>query len=417
MFKKLLALKILYLGWIVISVYYWNDFDIAKFNSITIKWPREGGPVFASHFATWDTAHYLFLSEVGYQANAQSCAFYPLWPLLTHAFSIFTGGSHLLAGLILSNLFSLVAFVVFYRTMTERYGKEAAKLALLFLLVFPGSLFFQFHYTESLFFLLLVWLWSSLGKKNYGLAWTMAFLLPMTRPIGLFCLVPIAWHLLTQEPPAFLVRFLESYPRWFRFLFVTNPPASEKSDLAAPISIPAGRIHQTRRAWLLLAGPLAGWGCYLAFMAANTGNPFEGFAAQRYWGVHSIFNLIDIPKFVTGFLDAATWHDYNGSLLDRSMFVVLLYCLPALWRLDKGLCVWTWALGIAPAMSGTFISFTRYASVDFPLFIALASFYPSRAGETSNGHCLSCLSCCMQSWFGGMSISAGRVEFNGSFKH
>jgi hypothetical protein len=42
-----------------------------------------------------------------------------------------------------------------------------------------------------------------------------------------------------------------------------------------------------------------------------------------------------------------------------------------LWRLDKGLLVWAYVLGILPATSGTFTSFTRFASCAFPMFIAL----------------------------------------------
>jgi hypothetical protein len=33
--------------------------------------------------------------------------------------------------------------------------------------------------------------------------------------------------------------------------------------------------------------------------------------------------------------------------------------------------MWAWVLGVMPAMSGTFTSFTRFASCAFPMFIAL----------------------------------------------
>ena len=57
------------------------------------------------------------------------------------------------------------------------------------------------------------------------------------------------------------------------------------------------------------------------------------------------------------------------------MFIILLYTLPLKWRLGKDLLVWTYVLGIMPAMSGAFISFTRYESPAFPMFIALAVFF------------------------------------------
>ena len=132
------------------------------------------------------------------------------------------------------------------------------------------------------------------------------------------------------------------------------------------------------RPWWLLAAPLLGWGIYLALMWYWTGNPFEGFAAQKSWGVHSIGNLVNVPKFVFGFFTPTAWHEFTGSLLDRCLFLVLLWCLPVLWRLDKGLLVWTYVLGILPAMSGTFTSYTRFASCVFPVFIALGVFLERR---------------------------------------
>jgi hypothetical protein len=71
----LLGLKGVYLAIVLGAVWIWNDFDTQKFYSVNARWPREGGPVFASHFATWDAAHYLYLSEVGYGKGAPSCAF------------------------------------------------------------------------------------------------------------------------------------------------------------------------------------------------------------------------------------------------------------------------------------------------------------------------------------------------------
>ena len=92
---------------------------------------------------------------------------------------------------------------------------------------------------------------------------------------------------------------------------------------------------------------------------------------QNGFGVQSVPNLWNLPKFVIGFCSPTEWHAFRGSWLDRCMFVVLLYTLPVLWRLDKGLLVWAYVLGILPAMSGTFTSFTRFASCAFPMFIAL----------------------------------------------
>lgn len=40
--------------------------------------------------------------------------------------------------------------------------------------------------------------------------------------------------------------------------------------------------------------------------------------------------------------------------------------------------VWSYVLGVLPAMSGTFTSYTRFASCAFPMFIALGWFLAPR---------------------------------------
>jgi len=336
-----------------------------------VRWPREGTPVFASHFATWDAAHYLYLSEVGYRHNASSWAFYPLWPLLVRWVSPLFGRSHLVGGLVLSNLFSLAAWLIFYRMVTRRWGESAADWGLLFLITFPGSLFFQFNYSESLFLLLVMALWWGLEERHYGWAWVAGCLLPLTRGVGVFALLPIGWYVIRPMLPR---RFGHNYREGDAVLasgdfsgpeLKTREGANQRLDVATTLpSTPP---------WLLLA-PLLGWGLYLVLIGYWTGDPFEGFRAQKYWGVHSISNLWNMPKFVGGLFTPTEWHAFKGSVLDRCVFLLLLGCLPIIWRLDKALLAWTYVLGILPAMSGTFTSFTRFASCSFPMFIALGVF-------------------------------------------
>ena len=383
-FLTLAGLKGAYLAAIALALLFWGDMDVARFSGVGRRWPREGVPVFARHFATWDAAHYLYLSEVGYGKHIPSCAFYPLWPLLVRWSSHLTGGSHVLAGMILANVCSLAGLVVFAKQVRDRWGWPAAKLSLLLLLVFPGALFFQFIYTEALFFLLAILLWVGLDRRRYGIVWISAFLLPLTRAVGLFCVFPIVWHLLSHTPPAWLVRSGDRWP-WLRRLGrgQTSEVGGQRSEVRGQesgIMAPAcsasgaGVSVPTLGPWWLLFAPLLGWGVYLMLMFYWTGNAFEGFSAQQNWGVHSVWNLVNVPKFVVGYFTPTQWHEFTGSLLDRCMFLPLLYCLPLLWRLDKSLFVWAVVLGVVPAMSGTFTSYTRFASCAFPMFIALALF-------------------------------------------
>lgn len=383
---EFLLLKAGYLLAVVAALLLWGDPNLGQFSRVRQRWPREGGPTFGSHLATWDAAHYLYLSEVGYKAGVPSCAFYPLWPLAVRLSSALTGGSHLIAGLVLANVFSLVGFVLFFHMAVERFGRPTAKLSVLCLLAYPGSLFYQFIYSEGLFLLLVMLLWLALEHKRYGVAAAAAFLLPISRAVGLFCVLPILWDLMRREQPGWMIKLIgkRGWAKRDRARAEPSRVPAKTEDAYHDLSKaqPAGpqtsgaRQREGRHlcGWGLLSAPVLGWGCYLALMWHWTGNPFEGFEAQKYWRVHSIWNLVNVPKFVIGLLSPSAWHEFNGSLLDRCVFILLLYCLPLIWRLDKGLFVWAWVLGVVPAMSGTFTSFTRFASCAFPMFIALGVF-------------------------------------------
>ena len=267
----LLLFKLGYLLAVFLAVRSWPALDSEVFERVHQHWPRQGGPVFATHFATWDTAHYLYLSEVGYSAGVPSCAFYPLWPLLIRAFAVCTGGNHLVSGLILANLFSLAGWWLFYFLVCKRFGARAATFGLLFLLVFPGSLFFQFPYSESLFFLLLMLLWLGLETDCSFVLLGSAFLLPMTRAIGVFCLVPIAWHFL-RTPCASL------YKSWRK-----PSQASCPSDrAAAPARFPSSTRESDSQPVHFDAAD--GLGCLLHFNGCLDGKPLRGNASAALLG-------------------------------------------------------------------------------------------------------------------------------------
>jgi hypothetical protein len=369
---RLIWYKVLYIT--ILLLFVWNSDDYFTQENYYSKvgfMPGVSGGI-QRYFSTWDTAHYLSISEYGYKKDSPSCAFYPLWPLTARAFSLITGYNQLLSGLILANILSLLGMIIFFIKIREQYTYEVAKYAVVYIITFPGSLFYQFHYTESMFLFLIMVLWYSLDKKQYIIAWIVSFLLPATRAIGLFCLLPITWHLLTKEPSKYMVRMIKTIP-WIYLKEDIKSNVTKMTHVECREYTLESSNDKSKRlgSWWLLCAPIAGWGCYLAYMGVTTGNPLEGFDAQRYWGVQSIGNIFDIRKFVVGFLEPTTWHGFRGSVLDRCSFIMLLYCLPTLWKLDIGLFIWTIVLGVVPAMSGTFTSFIRFESVVFPLFIAL----------------------------------------------
>ncbi len=291
-----------------------------------IHWPREGPPTFATHFATWDGAHYLFLSEVGYESGSSSCAFYPLWPYLVRACSFLTFHNHLAAGLILANLLSLAAFLIFHFFVELHHGLKAANTAVALLLAYPGAIFFCFVYTESLFFLLVIAFFLCLFSEKYLCVALIGFLLPLTKAVGVFCIFPLVAHL------------------WLR-------------KARAP-------------AYLAYYGPILGYCCYFGIMYRATGHAFEGFEAQRFYpNQPSIGHIFDVPGVLQAAFMPLRLHGMLDSGIDRSLFLLLLGSLFAIYRLKPAYFVYAGFIGIVPALSSWFLSYTRNVMMCFPLFI------------------------------------------------
>jgi hypothetical protein len=316
------------------------------------------------HLMLLDAGSYLMLSEKGYKQGLRDCAFYPLYPLLIRWVSLVTGGHDFLVALALSNLFSFVAFLLFFGMTARRFGKSEAKLALVLLLAFPGSLFFQFVYTESLFLLLLMLFCLALEREYRTLAFVVGFLLPLTRAVGIFCVFPLLWSVFFKWSSGNLAKMLRRAGWMGRFACFVG---QHDSDAPALKSLNWGGMIT----FCLVLAPILGWATYFLLMWKWTGNAFEGMEAQKQFGVQSINNLFAPLGFFTQLLNPTSWHEFRGSLLDRCVFVLLINCLPVIWKLDKSWCVWAFFLGVVPAVSGGFTSFTRFASVVFPLFIAL----------------------------------------------
>jgi Gpi18-like mannosyltransferase len=152
---------------------------------------------FLSALQTWDTGHYLFLAQEGYQPIlVNRNAFPPLLPLLMRLFSPFFLGDVFWAGIVLANLFSLAAMFYFYRFVAERYSPQTAFVAGLFLLAFPTAFYLSFIYTESLFLLLVIIAFYALDKRRLAPVLVVGLLLPLTRMVGLLTAIPLIFQIM-----------------------------------------------------------------------------------------------------------------------------------------------------------------------------------------------------------------------------
>jgi hypothetical protein len=344
----LIFYKSLVLGLAFAYGHFWPEsFSLDGFH---MAFHRHEQPGPTERFTTWDGEHYLHLSEEGYKAGSSSDAFYPLWPAMIHAGAWMIGGHDMAAALILANIFSLVGLLLFHRLIAEAHGNKIANDSLILMIAYPGALFLQFPYSESLFLLLIMLFFIGLMRKNYWLVAFTGFVLPLTRATGVFCLLPLLWLIGEQA----FRQATESHPKGFPFL----------KFLAATCQ---------NRLMAVCLVPLLGYACYFWIMWSQTGNPLEGFAAQKqYINQPSIRNIVNLPGFIEAFYNFSWRHGIADSPIDRALFVIFLASLPLVWRLNKLYFFYAIGCGLVPAMSNWFVSYSRYLILFFPLFVVLA---------------------------------------------
>jgi Gpi18-like mannosyltransferase len=107
----------------------------------------------------WDTRWYMGIAAHGYHWHPQwdthdrsPLAFFPLYPLLTHA-GASLGLPALFVAILVSNLAFLAALLYLYRLGVLEWGKQRSRWALWLVALFPTSFFTFAPYTEALFLL------------------------------------------------------------------------------------------------------------------------------------------------------------------------------------------------------------------------------------------------------------------------
>src|SRR6516164_6362809 len=94
----------------------------------------------------WDSAWYATILNEGYKYNGndlvqQSVVFYPFYPLIAKALTIFPGVDGLFALLVVSNVAAALSVLLLFKYVRQDYGDEIAFLTIAFLSFFPTSLF------------------------------------------------------------------------------------------------------------------------------------------------------------------------------------------------------------------------------------------------------------------------------------
>jgi hypothetical protein len=145
---------------------------------------------FTDIWARWDSVFFVRIAEHGY--DHASAAFYPLYPALLWAVGHVFLGHYVLAGIVVSLASLLGAVVLLHRVAEERLGADGARRAVLYLAIFPTTLFLQAVYSESLFLLLTLAAFVLAERGRFAPAGVATGLAILTRANGLALLPALA---------------------------------------------------------------------------------------------------------------------------------------------------------------------------------------------------------------------------------
>lgn len=286
----------------------------------------------------WDAPHYLDLATYGYQPSGEIglfIVFYPLYPWLTRAASLFTGGDVLLGAFAVSTVASVAAAVLLDRLATIDEPPAVAREAVWFFLIFPTSYFLHIPYTESLFIALTLGCFLLARREHWVFAGMLGGLAALARVNGLVLI------------PALLVEAALQYRVTRRF----------------------------RWSWLAaIGGVAAGFGGYLLLNYAVTGDALHFLEVQRgHWYKSLTWPWNGILATLRS-ISARPPAEAHMIGLEELIYIVLsLACtIAAAIKLRASYAVWMAGNWLLFTSTSFIMSVPRYVLIMFPMFILFA---------------------------------------------
>ncbi len=313
---------------------------------------------FTDVWARWDSVWFLRIAEHGYISPSHAdAAFYPLYPAAVAGLGRVLAGHYVLAGLLLSLAASLGAFLLLHRMAEERLGADGARRAVLYLAVFPMSLFLLAVYSESLFLLLALATFLLAERGRWLSAWTTAGLALLTRIAGLALL------------PALLLMAWRA-PNRRRALIGAVIPAGLFAAYPAYLAARTGdgwAFLHSQGLWhrhISYAGPLGGIWDGLRSGWAGIEQLASGSHTHRYW---TAVPLADSDPIRTAAINLS-------ALAFLGLFAVLSVIVWRRFGAVYGIyCVVGLAIPLsAPSNKWPLLSMPRFGLALFPIFLALA---------------------------------------------
>ncbi|MCX7714167.1 MAG: glycosyltransferase family 39 protein [Clostridia bacterium] len=151
---------------------------------------------FLNQWRQWDANNYLRIAAGGYTGYTENgdyttLAFFPLYPYLMRILN-FIFRNYLFSALFTSSLCYSIGCCYLYALAAADYGKSAAKKAVVYISVFPFSLFYGSMMTESTFFMTTAAAFYYIRTHNWKNAAFWGILSALSRLIGVFIVIPAA---------------------------------------------------------------------------------------------------------------------------------------------------------------------------------------------------------------------------------
>lgn len=161
---------------------------------------------FINMWARWDGGWYLDIAQRGYSfvpAKQSNVAFFPLYPylirLVHYVIPLRSDAGWLLVGIIVSNAALIVALIYLYRLVRLDHDRHIAARAVLYLCIFPTTLFLSAVYSESLFLALVVSAFYYARAGRWLFVGALSAATALCRPPGLLVIAPLAFEYLSQK--------------------------------------------------------------------------------------------------------------------------------------------------------------------------------------------------------------------------
>jgi hypothetical protein len=319
-------------------------------NSVLPAFQNQGFTVFGrphpfwDAFARYDAGWYYNIASNGYMRGVgvpDKLAFFPLYPMSMRGLGTLFGSRQedfYFAGIVISWLAFATAMVMLYKLARLDLDERDARRALLYAAVFPFAYFFGVIYSESLFFLALITAAYALRTKRWALAAIAGAAMTGTRVTGVMAMPGLAW--------------------------LAWQAASHRRD--------------TSKAVAVVATSFAGIGLYSAYTYRVTGDPFAWYHAITRWNYYPGQNPVAMPLAVMWALLSRPM-EYLAErmapydVLNTLAAVLALALVPLIWRrFGVGYALIVLGGMLLPLSSGQLEGLGRYASVQFPIALALA---------------------------------------------